>query len=352
VPTNLAFAALVFDGEVVGAADAVWLQDADGLAAPADVMRVACDELDDAGESCLAITPRGALRASSSYALRTGVALRDAYGAPLPSFTSSFITATGADRQRPRWQDLACGIDEQAVDAGCALIDDTRITLRLQADEAVRFTIDDGRAKHVELSARGALHWTQSDLSEDTTLRFAVAAIDAAGNTTRTSFSLTTEHDLPTLSISEVLANPRGPEPAQELVEVHNFGREPIALDGFALSDSADQPGTPFVTDAVVQPGARVLLVPDAFVPDDTLDVPPPPGTLLVHVGKSLGKAGLANAGEPLFLRDPLGRRVSAAPASPPPKPGVCIVRTSPDPRSGEPSSFGYDAGDSCTPGR
>ncbi len=99
-------------------------------------------------------------------------------------------------------------------------------------------------------------------------------------------------------------------------------------------------------------PGGRALLVADGFDPSAPDDTPVPPGTVLVRMGTSLGSGGLSNAGEPLFLRDPEGHRVSAAPATPPPRAGVCRVRQVDDPRTGAPGSFGYDAEGGCTPGR
>jgi hypothetical protein len=97
------------------------------------------------------------------------------------------------------------------------------------------------------------------------------------------------------------------------------------------------------------------LIVPSEFDPDDTAsgrDVVPPAGAILVRVDASLGSGGLSNSGEPLFLRDSMDRWISAAPAMPPPREAICIVRTSASRRTGEPGSFGYDAALTCTPGR
>jgi hypothetical protein len=164
--------------------------------------------------------------------------------------------------------------------------------------------------------------------------------------------SITTERNLPKLSITEIRTDPLGPEPAQEFVEVMNYGTEQIVLAGFTLSDTVSEPGHPLTTPIALYPGARALLVADTFDADAPLDAPVPAGALLVRVGKSLGTSGLSNAGEPLFLRDPLGRRVSAAPAAKAPRAGACLQRISTDMRSGETGAFGYDGDRDCTPGR
>jgi hypothetical protein len=178
-----------------------------------------------------------------------------------------------------------------------------------------------------------------------------VLAIDASGSPQEERFSVRTASDLAALSISEVRANPLGSEPAQEYVELWNFGARPLPVQGFSISDAPDEPGTRIVPDAILPPGARALLVSDAFDSTSDTDVRPAPGAILLRVGPTVTRAGLANSGEALFLRDREGRRLSAAPATPPPRPGVCSVRECEDPRSGAPGSFGYDPAASCTPG-
>jgi hypothetical protein len=124
-----------------------------------------------------------------------------------------------------------------------------------------------------------------------------------------------------------------------------------VELLGFALSDRTDEVGEPIARPLLLSPQARVLLVPDAFDPREGRDVAPPPGALLLPIGKAIGSGGLRNAGEALYLRDPLGRRVSASPEGPRSRPGECLVRVTGDPRSGAAGSFEL-APEGCTPGR
>ncbi len=348
VPPNLRFCALIFDGAVSGEARGIWLEDSRGLAVPAHTLRFDCHELDANGVACIALVPDGALEPLARYALRTGSELRDDHGAALEPWSSTFTAGDHVDQQAPGWRTLPCARDEQALPFGCALVDDTHVSLRAEADEPARILIDDGTETWAQLAPAGAFAWSRNALAPGDNVDLTVRAIDAAGNQARDSFALTTETDLAALSITDVRADPLGPEPAQELVEIRNYGDTPVPLAGFSLSDKPDQAGTPIRSDAIAYPQARVLLVPDAFDPSDPRDSPPPAGALLVHVGPCLGKRGLSNAGGSVYLRDPRGRRVSAAPATPRPKPGVCLQRIVDDPRSGEPGTFGYDASGTC----
>jgi hypothetical protein len=137
---------------------------------------------------------------------------------------------------------------------------------------------------------------------------------------------------LPRLVITEVRADPLGPEPAQEYVELANEGLVAVDLAGCALSDGFDRAGD-LLPPRTLPAGARALVVADAFDPDEPSDSPPvPAGTPLVRVGSALGEGGLSSAGEPLVLRlhaaDGTVHRLSSMPASRTPEPGACLVRT------------------------
>ena len=51
-------------------------------------------------------------------------------------------------------------------------------------------------------------------------------------------FAFTTPVALPPIAITEVLANPKGPEPQQEFVELRNLGDADVPLGGLRLQDS------------------------------------------------------------------------------------------------------------------
>jgi hypothetical protein len=266
-------------------------------------------------------------------------------------FSAEFRTASGPDAIPPAPSARPCAIDEEAFELGCALISDRWVALTLRASEPFVATLTVAGLVHSAIAPSGETQLSLPSLTPGSEITVELELRDSTGNSLTRSETFRTHADLPTLSITETRSDPLGPEPSQELVELWNFGDRPVPLAGMLLSDQADELGTPLVTEAQVDPGARVLLVADSFDASDPKDVAVPPGTPLVRVGKSLGNAGLANRGEPLFLRDAQGRRISAAPSSPQPVAGVCSVRVASDPRDGSQGSFALDADQSCTPG-
>jgi hypothetical protein len=247
---------------------------------------------------------------------------------------------------------VTCAIDEQPVEMGCALIDDASLTLRLEADEPTIVALRGAAAPVFAVATAGAAILRLSELVPASELALELSLRDSAGNERKQQLELQTLPPLAKISIAEVRADALGPEPQQEFVELLNYGSTPVDLLGFVLEDRVDASGTPIARSLVVAPQTRALLVADGFDASDARDVAPPPGTPLLRVGRALAGSGLSNAGSALFLRDPTGNRVSAAPAVPIPKPGVCTVRTSADMRDGSTHSFEYDAHDTCTPGR
>ncbi len=354
VGTNLAAIVIGLDGAVEGAEDGAWLQGPDGLAVPAQIASDKCATLAPEHDAlaCVRITPDAALAPQSVYEVVVGSEARDLHGAPLGPWRATFRTAAGPDRSPPAISTRACAVDEQPLALGCALVDDTSVTLQLQADEAVLARLHAGIRSVSAVAPGGAARLRLSALPSDSDVPLRLELRDAAGNLTQRALVVHTTTPLATLSIVEVRADPLGPEPQQELVELLNYGERETDLRGFTLSTRADASPDPIAVSARVPAHTRLLLVSDGFDPADPRDATPPPGAPLVRVGRALGGSGLANAGVALYLRDPQGRRVSAAPATPRPRPGVCNVRASADMRDGAPGSFVYDADDTCTPGR
>jgi hypothetical protein len=356
VGTNLVEAVLAFDGEIEGAEEGVWLQGPDGRAVAAAVTVGRCDSAgtrsSNAEPSCARISPATRLPPNAVHELVVGDAAHDAHGAPLGPWRISFRTAAGPDRSPPVLMELACARDERAHGGACALLADRSVALRLRTDEPAIAALRGGPRVVSQIAPAGELAVRVTDLKPDSALELTLSLRDSAGNTTERAFSLRTPGALATLSITEILADPLGPEPEQELIELYNYGDVPLDLAGFTLSDRADASGSPLPAGRVLGPQARALLVSDDFDSDGGRDAPPPDGASLVRVGRGLAGSGLSNAGEALYLRDPDGHRVSAAPANPTPRPGVCIVRISPDMRDGADGTFAYEPDGTCTPGR
>jgi hypothetical protein len=351
LPTQLEFAVLAFDGVISGVDSGIWLEDAQGWAVPARVESVPCAALETGADSCVRLTPSEPLAALSSYWLRSGRTLRDAHDAEVEPVSVEFTTGGEQATAELGWQLAGCAVDESATPVGCALIGDESIQLRLLPSGPGRVLVQLDERRVARLASGQPFAVSFEGLLPDTLHAVMVAATDPAGTLHTLGFSLGTSAELATLSIQEVRADPLGPEPAQEYVEILNFGGRDIALLGCSLSDASDQTGTRIEQAISLPPGARALLVADAFDIASQLDVPPAAGALLVRLGSALTRSGLSNAGEPLFLRDAEQHRLSSAPPTPAPRAGVCNVRTGADPRSGAPGTFSYALEHGCTPG-
>jgi len=354
VGTDLPSAWIAFDGILRDAEQGVWLEGPDGFAIDAETHAGPCQELGIAAQhgTCIALTPRAWLAPLALHRIVVGSETRDAHGAPIGPLAVSFRTGSGPDSLPPSPAPRACALDETPFALGCALIGDRSIALRIAASEPFAMTAEAGGDHWSTLAPSAETALAIDGLEPGTQLEMSFELKDSTGNALHHAEHFETHGDLATLSITEVLANPLGPEPQQERVELWNFGDRPIALDGMQLSDQEAEPGSGLSTSVVLDPGARVLLVADGFDASDGSDVPIPPGTPLIRIGKALGSAGLANRGEPLFLRDAAGRRISAAPGTPAPSAGTCIARVSEDPRDGSASAFAADEVARCTPGR
>jgi hypothetical protein len=123
-----------------------------------------------------------------------------------------------------------------------------------------------------------------------------VRAVDRAGNVAESAaIAWRTPAALPSLAITEVLANAAGTEPAQEFVELRNLGGEVVATDGLSIADGR---GSDALPPATIGPGEYALVVTSAYVPQDGQDVPPRAGTQLLRVDARIGVDGLSNGGE------------------------------------------------------
>ena len=350
IGTNTAWLAVRFEGVPMGALEGVHLETDTGRVA-ATVEPAACADMGWPGGTCVALRPVRHLAPSALHRLMVAPSVTDASGAPVGPWTARFHTAPEPDRSPPTWIPETCGVDELTLDAGCALPSDSDITLRVHASEPVLFLLRWRGPTKRAIAPRGSAAIALAGLVPDETTAARLFAIDAAGNESAFEMGLTTTPPLAAVSITEVRADPRGPEPRQEYIEVLNSGDSPIDLAGFAISDRADSLGDIIERSTILPPHARALLVADGFDPAHELDDPVPPGTMLVHVGTSLASGGLSNAGESVYLRDTEARRLSAAPSDPTPRAGVCLVRVSTDGRTGATEAFAYDAEAGCTPG-
>jgi hypothetical protein len=155
--------------------------------------------------------------------------------------------------------------------------------------------------------------------------------------------------DLATLTIDEVRADPLGPEPAQEYVELLNFGTEAVAMEGFFLTDDAFTPGHALSMPSPLLPGERILVVGPDFDRHEPSDGAIPDSLRLLRLESPLS---ISNEGSALFLRDAMAHRLAAFPRLAPAKAGQCTARLSTsEPRSDAARDFAQDPDGRCTPG-
>jgi len=342
VPTELPLIALRFDDLVRGEDIAIR---SDAGSVRGQLVAIACEEVGWGGGDCRAFIPGGALRPSTEYRIRVGETLLDRSGAPVGPWTAVFHTGD-ASASPIGFLDTPCQIDEVAAGAGCALADDGSLTFRATVTRPVRAFLSGASVRDRMVANRGEIVLRLEPLVAGSRFDGELMLIGLGGETHVERIPLALPEALLPLTIAEVRANPLGPEPRQEYVEVLNFGATPVSVAGLALADRPDRVGDVISTAQTISPGARALLVADAFDPLDESDPPVPPGVPLVRIGTSLASAGLSNAGEALYLRDAEGRRLAASPALET-EGGECLVRRG-SVRSGDESAFAIGP---CTPG-
>ncbi len=353
VPPNLAFAAIGLDGEIAAPPDTLELIAEDtGDRVAAAVSSIACAAVGLRAHQCLLLSLQQWLQPATAYTIDIGDWV-DPRGGSIAMWSARFVTAMANDRTAPTVVPLPCALDEATVAIGCAFVTDAQITFRITLGEPALIRWQSSTCAPQTLAAFGAeANLTVDTLRADTLTRVAFDVTDAAGNNAHIDEALFTEPPLPTITITEVRFDPTGPEPQQEYVELFNFGEVAIDLQGYAISDDRFDDGDTIDRSVFIHPGGRALLVADDFDASDTRDVLPAPGALIVRIGTSLANGGLSNGGEPLFLRDPTGTRISEVPSIASAGAGTCLQRAHPRTRDGSPHSFVHDADRACTPGR
>lgn len=227
-----------------------------------------------------------------------GGSLRDLAGraAVAPAATEWFVTASAADLEAPGLGSLA------AMRRGPCVYVELAAAEPLQ----LRMTIGDG----VDEAVAGPGPVLLGLRVGPAEVMVAVRAEDLAGNASERALMVAAgpESEAPPLGMSEILANPRGPEPTQEFVELVDLRADGAAQawTGLFLADRGAAAITGEEGDALpafaTRPGERVLVVAAGYDPHEGSDVAPVAGTQLVRVDGSLAAGGLKNSGEPVSL--------------------------------------------------
>ncbi len=163
--------------------------------------------------------------------------------------------------------------------------------------------------------AFGTQHWLAvGPLAPGSSCSLDLKAADASGNAGSASVPITTAAARPPVVLTEVLVDPKGPEPAQEFVELYNLGDAGVDLEGWMIDDSGDRNGD-LLPAATLGPGQVGLIVSDAYDSASTEDPHPDSSAVMIQVSGSIATSGLKNdTGETVELYDAAGALVSRFP--------------------------------------
>jgi hypothetical protein len=249
-----------------------------------------------------------------------------------------------ADTEPLPHEPIQCTPTEQELGPGCARVMDDRAIVRGPSFPLL-WTLQFGKQTH-RFPQPGEEPFVLPGLHPSAPNVLSLATQDAAGREQSEVAILQTGPPRAHVVITEVLANPLGPEPAQEWVELYNDGTVATQLGGWLLRDVGGEAQLP---DAVLAPGAFALIVGDDYDPSGKHDPAPAAHTLLLRVPR-VGKNGLSNAGEALELVDTHDDKVSAFTGGIEPKAGRSVIRIWPAAPDEDPASFTLGEGDP-TPG-
>ena len=273
-----------------------------------------CGSSAAAGSGCYSMEISGELAPFSRFELAAAVVGEQGGDCAFVPFDTpqQFVTGGSADTEAPSLDLVAA-----RVDARC-------LSFRVLSSEPVSLLVSVWRAAQVgvglplvtepvaEPSAEHQVGLDLSALAAGTAIALVVEGRDLV-DLPAVSEPVTLEvgPELPFVAITEVLANPAGPEPDQEFVEIYNLSDRTVVLEGWSVSDSEQDTGDPLSTGELAA-GQFGLLVGKGYDPFQGQDPSPDPSVPLFRSDTSLASSGLSNSGEPLFLWDGQGRLVSA----------------------------------------
>ena len=294
VPLNLAGVVVRFPAAVSWGTGGLIVCDGQAAPVPASTPADApCADGD--GGACYRVDLSGNLPASVSCAVSIAAGAVDASGAAVAAGTIGvFEDADAPDVTPPVLANVTVSAAGPCLDVSFATDESSSGTIVIQAGG-------------VEIDTPAGAGQTSFDvgiplgaLPPSAAATVTVEATDLAGNTAVSApFAFTTPVALPPIAITEVLANPAGPEPQQEYVELRNLGDADVPLAGLRLQDSKGGDDLPAETLAA---GGYALVVTSTYDPDEGSDPSPRAGTLLVRVDTRLGADGLSNSGEDVEL--------------------------------------------------
>lgn len=250
---------------------------------------------------------------------------------------AAFDPAPGSSAEAP----IPCG-SGQLVSGACFETLDDRVLVTPKVDTLWRL---DAPAPRLVVSSAQQRATLVSGLVPGQQVELHGMALSSNGSRQKVELVVTTAAVRRHLVLSEVLANPLGPEPVSEWIELLNDANQAVSLTRLWLEDTA---GRAFLPDVELLPHEIVLLVAAGFRASP-LDVPIPKHVRLLEL-TSLGARGLANSGEALLLVGPEGV-VSRFPSVSAKHAGRSVARRRFDATDDDPAAFGEHGGLGASPG-
>lgn len=351
VPASLREFVLHADGEVdTGPSGLALRKDTTGSIDYGAGRSVDCTKYGWAAGNCYVFAIPHPLAGGASYSIGTTERVTDGTGAPVTPWQSAFRTlALSSRRSTPTPLALPCNRDETEGFGGCVRVDDQNLYLRARFNQPVLAQLTYEHHEMVMRADQGEVNVQVAyDGGPNARARLRVTALD--GTEATYTEEVSEARELPGVTILRVLGNPSGTEPDSEVVELWNSDSAPVNLGGYTISDTAEDEGDTIAEGTILPAHASALIVSPGYE-TRSAGLMPPRGTLVIRLESSIANSGLRNAGEPLFLRDPDGVRMSATPAVAFDEDG-CIERINPSGRDDETLSFFVWAAGTCPIGR
>jgi hypothetical protein len=258
-----------------------------------------------AARTCFALRLAAPLPPLARVELRAGDELRDDAGRaaePAGDAWPAFATGPVPDHDPPAAEQLVVRVAD-----GCVVV-------RLRTREASDLRLEPGWTAARAISVGAELHELALAAPQPLDAReLALGLSDLAGNRAAIPpHQIDAAPPEQRVAISEVLANPAGPEPAQEFVELVNLAPHAVDLAGWSLDQGDDGIAANLLPAASLAPGQYAVVVGSKYSLAAIADPAPAPGALVVRVKGTLGGGGLLNSGAPIVLRDASGWLVSS----------------------------------------
>lgn len=278
---------------------------------------------------------------------------------PTPDSESADGWPIGADSnivdETPPWflPAIGCTSEETVLGSFCVALGPAGVALRLWASEPVVATlsIDSGGPQVDALAPASEHRLVITGLSPNREISLLVAISDGGGNeVTEGPLAVRTSSIQAPVVINEVLLDPLGPEPGQEMIEIFNYGSTPQSIDGWTISDESSS--DPLIAPTAIPAAGFALIVGASYIPGSGGDAPPAAGALVIVLDSAIGTAGLRNSGESVELRNAAGELISLFPTpSTTPAAGASIERVDPQAPDGDPGNWRANPASRSTPG-